>query len=277
MGADYTERGRPGTGPRTGPQVGPLGGPLTLARAIVWFSTGVAITIATVFADSWIHAKAKVFQPGGAWEIAGDLRRELLFLQQYGAIMSLTIIGLAIYLLDVSRRRRLWDAAAAVLSSVLAVKIAKILVGRPRPHFDDPLHFCGPVRPYPLIRDGDPLTPGMQSAEVWRHSWEIWRGISADLWSMPSSHTAAAVTLSVILARLYPPLWRIVLPLAVVVGVCRVIFGAHYMSDVFAGATIGLVVSCGAMDHRWGQRVVARIRGRAAAPEVSAAQMGNRG
>jgi hypothetical protein len=88
-----------------------------------------------------------------------------------------------------------------------------------------------------------------------RHAWEIGSGISSDLWSMPSSHTVYAAALAVCLSRMYPRLTPIVTVLACIVGLARVLLQAHWASDVFVGAALGLIVAPRAMDGRWGQRV----------------------
>ena len=60
---------------------------------------------------------------------------------------------------------------------------------------------------------------------------------------MPSSHTAHAVVLGVFLARLYPPLKPMAVTLVVLVGVSRVLLGAHYPSDVVVGGAVAWVIT----------------------------------
>jgi len=235
---------------------------MTWRRAAAIVGAGAIGAAALLPFDGAIVAVMRRFGDGGAWEVGGDLRRELLFLQQYGAVTSVLIVCAAIFVLDRTRRVRLLDLAAGVLVNALAVNAIKILVGRPRPRFNDPLHFSGPFHPYPLVRDVDPIAPGVQPGTVWRHSWEVWGDISSDLWSMPSSHTAAAMVLSAALVRLYPALRPLVLVLAVAVAACRVLFTAHYASDVVVGAAIGWVVGSASMDGRWGTLAVSALRGR---------------
>ncbi len=164
--------------------------------------------------------------------LGGDLRRELEALQQYGQGASILLVVLLIWALDPPRRRRLLDYALAIGVTALAVMPMKLLVGRPRPKFGDPEHILGPLGVYP-VGEGVGL----------RHAWEVGSGISSDLWSMPSSHTAYAVVLSVFLTLIYPKLRWIALGLALLVGICRVLFGAHYPSDVLVGAGLALLVA----------------------------------
>jgi membrane-associated phospholipid phosphatase len=189
---------------------------------------------------------ARRFGESGDLRLGGDLRRELLFVQQWGDFVCSLLVLTASYLLDTARRARLWDAVGAIAVTAVAYQSLKILVGRPRPKYGDPMTFFTSVRPYDL--DGTA-----------RYSWEVWGGISSNLWSMPSSHSAAAMCLSVILMRLYPRLTPLVLPLAFVVAVCRVLFTAHYPSDVVAGLAVGYLGAGVAMDRCWGTRLAARL------------------
>ncbi len=225
---------------------------MTPRRAAIIALAVVAGVFALLPLDGWVLQLTSRFQPGQDLQMGGDLKRELEFVQQWGDIVCLLIVGATVYLLDPARRRRLLDGMAAVAVSAVCYQLLKVVIGRPRPKFNDPWHCCGPFRSYPLVRGGE---------TVLRHSWEVWGGISSDLWSMPSSHTAAATALSVVLARLYPRLTPLLVVLAVMVGACRVLLAAHYPSDVWAGWGLGLVAAGLAMDGEWGQKIVGKVVG----------------
>lgn len=177
--------------------------------------------------------------------LGGDTERELEAIQQYGQFGNMLIVGVAFVLLQPWRARRLLDlGAAAGLTWVVAIAL-KMLVGRPRPKFEDPGAILGPFGVY----DAGPEA-GL------RHAWEFWTPISSDLWSMPSSHTAFAVMFSVFLASLAPRLEPLLWVLAAVVGVCRVLFGAHYPSDVLVGAAVGWICAWVVVRHSAGVRGV---------------------
>lgn len=202
---------------------------------------GVALAAAVFPFDGAISGAAR----GLGSRLGGDVVRELEAVQQFGAFGSLVIVAAFVWALDPGRRRRLLDLAVAAAWSGVVVQALKMAVGRPRPKFGDPGVLLGPFGAYP-VAGADP--PG-----VW-HAWEAWRGISSDLWSMPSSHTAAAVALAVYLGVVYPRVRPVVVALAAVVGASRVVLGAHYASDVAVGAAVGFACAHAAVTGWWGVR-----------------------
>jgi len=184
--------------------------------------------------------------------LRGDFRRELEAAQQYGQGVSTALIALIIYLQDPKRRRNLLDWGAALATTGVAVILAKTLIGRPRPKFDDPAIILGPLGQYPV------------SPKVGvRHAWEFWSGISADLWSMPSSHTAYVVVMAIFISSIYPRLKPLAWIIAATVALARVWTGAHYPTDIIAGAVIALAAANTALARHWGQRLFPKV---AAAP-----------
>lgn len=170
-----------------------------------------------------------------AWlreRLGGDPKRELEFIGQFGALTSILIVAACVWLLDPGRRAELVRLALAMVAASLGCLVLKMLIGRPRPKFGDPGVLLGPWGAYPIDAD-----VGV------RHAWEVWADISSDLWSMPSSHTAAAVALSAVLARWYRPLTPLVVTLASLVACSRILFGAHYPSDVLMGAAVGWIAA----------------------------------
>jgi len=247
-----------------------LARPFTPGRAAIVLAIGTLLTLALIPLDGIIARAAMTLQEGGRYALGGDFRRTLLFLQQYGDLASSLVIGIAALLLDPRARARIFDWIVAGVATSVIVWCLKILVGRPRPRvifnpdaidgFASSTWFGAAFRAYPLVRDADPATPGLQVVRVMRHSWELWGsgvggGISSDLWSLPSSHSSAAAALTAVLIRLYPPLWPLACTLLLIVMASRVVFGAHFPADVVAGATVGLCIGFLAMDRRWGSRL----------------------
>lgn len=168
----------------------------------------------------------------GAVRLGGDVRRELEALQQFGQLSFSLLIAWAIVLLDRERCRRLLDWLAAGLLTALVLYPAKMLIGRPRPRFDDPFGFIGAFGKYPL----DPER-GLAAG------WELGVSRISDLWSMPSGHTAFAVVCAVFLWVAYPKVRALAVTLALITASGRLLLGAHYVSDVLAGAALGVAVA----------------------------------
>jgi undecaprenyl-diphosphatase len=61
--------------------------------------------------------------------------------------------------------------------------------------------------------------------------------------SFPSGHTTSSFALAVALTIRWPKLGPFVLPLAALIGLSRIVVGAHYPTDVAAGALLGSAVA----------------------------------
>ncbi len=104
---------------------------------------------------------------------------------------------------------------AAIAASGLVVDLLKIIVGRTRPKL--------------LFASG---------------AYDFgWFGLVPDDWSFPSGHAATAAALMTALWCLWPrPLLLYIFGTALVAA-SRVVTGAHYLSDVVAGAVIAVLVT----------------------------------
>jgi membrane-associated phospholipid phosphatase len=207
-----------------------------------WIAGGVLLVLLLLPYDETIRRWA-----GSLW-IPRDVRREWEAAQQYGQAFSSLLVATAIWLLDPARRRRLADWGAAFALTGLAATALKLFLGRPRPWLDEPEVFLGPLGAYPL------------GPEIGvRHAWEFW-AFSSELWSMPSSHAAYMAVMAVFLGRVYPRLRAVLVVLVVVVGLGRIVTGAHYASDVIAGIALGVAVCNTVVAYRWGEAMLDRVQ-----------------
>jgi lipid A 4'-phosphatase len=68
-------------------------------------------------------------------------------------------------------------------------------------------------------------------------------GAHADRWSFPSGHTITAASLAASLFLVYPRLWPLYAVAALLIAASRIVIDAHYLSDVVAGAFLGVAVT----------------------------------
>ncbi|MBL0172927.1 MAG: phosphatase PAP2 family protein [Gemmatimonadaceae bacterium] len=68
-----------------------------------------------------------------------------------------------------------------------------------------------------------------------------------DCYSFPSGHACAAMTLAAAYAWAFPMMALPLLMLALLVGLSRVVLGAHYPGDVVVGQGIALLITCGVL------------------------------
>jgi undecaprenyl-diphosphatase len=64
---------------------------------------------------------------------------------------------------------------------------------------------------------------------------------ACDVYSFPSGHAANAAALAVVLSHEFPALTAAAFAVALLIGTSRVLLGQHYLSDMVAGALMGLV------------------------------------
>ena len=72
----------------------------------------------------------------------------------------------------------------------------------------------------------------------------VWRSLATvpDRFSFPSGHSAAAMSIAFAYAMVFPPLAAVLIPIAVLVGLSRVVVGVHYPGDVLTGQLLALLV-----------------------------------
>ena len=143
-------------------------------------------------------------------EMKGDVKRETRWLAQYGQAVCTAVAALLVWQLDRGRPKAALMVIVAVLGTSIVNMVLKRLFSRVRPGRENAGKFLGPS---------------------WGHA--NWRE------SFPSSHSACAVSLSVMLTLLYPQAAATFWGLALTCAVLRYILDAHWPSDVLGGIALG--------------------------------------
>lgn len=178
-------------------------------------------TCAAVLAGLGVAALA-VDVPLAAWVQKGNcphfIEKLCILSETFGHGLGVVVLVLVLAVLDPWHRHAIPRILAAALGSGLLADMFKLLLARTRPqHFN--LHVGGGLDTFcewfPLLGNG---------------SWEQ---------SFPSSHTAVAAGLAIVLAHYYPR-GRWLFPVfAILAGCERLVDQYHYLSDVFWGAAVG--------------------------------------
>jgi membrane-associated phospholipid phosphatase len=150
----------------------------------------------------------------------GDVKRETRWLAQYGQLVCTIVAALLVFQLDPrpQRGRLALLVVGAVLAASVVAMAVKRLVSRVRPNHENAGKFLGPS---------------------WKHA--------NYKESFPSSHSACAVALSVVLAVLYPNGAATFWVLALTCAGLRYIMDAHWPSDVLGGIALGYAVGYGSL------------------------------
>src|SRR3954470_3582896 len=146
-------------------------------------------------------------------EMKGDVKRETRWLAQYGQALCTAIVCLLVFQLDRDHPpvRHAWLVIlVAVGGTSIVSTVLKRILSRVRPARENAGKFLGPHFGH----------------ANWRESF-------------PSSHSACAVALSVMLAILYPQASPTFWGLAIACAALRYILDAHWPSDVLAGIALG--------------------------------------
>jgi membrane-associated phospholipid phosphatase len=140
----------------------------------------------------------------------GDIKRESRWLAQYGQATCTLVAALLVWQLDRAHRGLVVPIVLATFGASAVATLIKRLVSRVRPGRENAGKFLGPT---------------------WKHA--------NYKESFPSSHSASAMALSVILSVLYPQGAVIFWALALCCAVLRYLLDAHWPSDVLGGVALG--------------------------------------
>ena len=182
---------------------------------------------------------------------SGFVFRTLESLKEFGQPVAITVTCLLIFLLDKSRRRMLPRLLLCIFLPLVLVWPIKLTIHRLRPHRIDNYNTTLGLG---FFWGSQPTSP------AWAHSLPNQDKIVRDshlsrsnMQSFPSAHTATALGFAVGLSAIYPPARAVFYALAAGCGLHRILFDAHWFSDVVASAFIGLFISRAVW--RWRNRV----------------------
>jgi membrane-associated phospholipid phosphatase len=148
----------------------------------------------------------------------GDVKRETLFLQQWGQSVATPLVAMAMWQLDPNRHKEAVALVVGVCMASITCFILKRLLGRVRPNRPNAGKFLGPSLKHDNQRE-----------------------------SFPSSHSACAIAASTCLAWIYPPIALVMWGLGITASLLRYVLDAHWPSDVLAGVAIGYTCAHAAM------------------------------
>jgi membrane-associated phospholipid phosphatase len=143
--------------------------------------------------------------------------------EPFGHGLGVVIVLMVLHQLDPARRWAIPRVAACALAAGGAADLLKMVIIRSRPN-DLPLDFGGSA--WATFGHWLPMLSGQSGMQ-----------------SFPSAHTATAAGFAAALIWLYPQGRLLFTLLAVLVGCQRIVCGAHFPSDVCAGAAAGCLAA----------------------------------
>ena len=186
--------------------------------------------------------------------LSGDVVRTLESFKEFGQVTAIVVAFLLIFTLDKPRRGKLVLLFACIILPLLIVWPSKYLVHRVRPrHAEEYKTFLG----LGFFFGSDPQLPSLDVSLSDKEKIAVNDHLpSSQKQSFPSAHTAVAFAFAFGLAALYPQARWVFYGLAIGCGFHRIIFGAHWLSDVVASVFISLLIA-GAF-WRWANKRFSR-------------------
>ncbi len=179
----------------------------------------IAIPSADLPVSSWLRSQ----------HIPGDLRKAIDLSEVFAHGLGAATILLTLWLLSPERRSKLWIAVAITLVSGVTANALKSGFVRIRPHAE------GTIR---VEREPAAWNSAGNGAELVKSSF--WDSRQR---SFPSGHAATAWGLAIGLSFVFPRGIFLFAGFATLASVQRLTSGAHYPTDVLAGAAIAFLTA----------------------------------
>jgi len=179
-----------------------------------------AITPASFFVDMQLARWA--FAQG----LPGDLKHIVQFAETFAHGSGVFLILLAAAALDPRSWRVLPRLAIGAYGAGLLADVLKIVLARRRPNVSDVMNI--------------EVWDSFLGFFAWRDAASWHEALSRDIQSFPSGHAATAAGLACAMCRLYPRATWFFAGITVLACFQRIAYQAHYLSDVLAGAAVGV-------------------------------------
>jgi len=199
----------------------------SLSLKLILVASVFALLAASVFS---IDADISAWTRG--LDLPGDLAKAINLSEAFAHGFGALVILATVWIVAVERRAAVWLAFCMTASSGLAANGLKSCFVRVRPHASSSLMV---IDHFNSSDEGSPSADGKER-------------VTADFWdarqrSFPSGHAATAWGLAIGLSFIFPRGWWLFAMLAVTASLQRLVSGAHYPSDVLAGAAIAFLSS----------------------------------
>ena len=220
--------------PRERSKTEPVDG-LTQSNWYIGWTRVIALTIAVVSAmflsfgwlDELVCRRVTIEQ------MSGDFRKMFTLFELFGHGTGVLVTCLLVAFLDAEGRAKAKRIFLVCFSTGVATIVLKQFFIRTRPSV-----FLE------TISAGQTASTAIASKVPLSHPLTQEHGFFHDgVHSFPSGHTAMAFAMAFCLAQFYPRGRWVFAGIAVMVGAQRIVGQAHYISDVLAGACVGVAIA----------------------------------
>src|ERR1700741_3616566 len=126
-----------------------------------------------------------------------------------------------------------------------SLAIILLIVGGPNPSAAVSTSACAALAGVFVFKALKKISHRQRPCHMEPHCWS--RVLPPDQFSFPSGHTMTAFSIALVVSYFYPGLEGALYFLAASIAVSRVVLGMHFMSDVLAGAILGVGLGCASL------------------------------
>lgn len=222
--------------------------PVVTHFRVHWVATAIGLVVAAIGfsgVDRWLYDWSVLYTNTPDPIDPDFYQRSKLFwslLRQFGMWPGVA----AVYFILLLVRRDGWSVANRMLACVVLCSLAtyaiKFVAGRERPNQaveKRQTHLS--FRPFTLLRDAAPPAAGDAASDD-------------RTMSFPSGEATVAFSLATVLSLLFRRGWPLFYALALGTCAARLVQGAHFVSDVAAGAALAIVLTLlvwKGLQHAW--------------------------